>query len=91
MSFSGGVAGEVIAIDDVSVLDKPCDTAYFTIQDYSSLLASTSKGDSLYGPLQYTDDGYAFRLLVCLLLFLFCLFLLEMIVNLKFHFSTRYI
>ncbi|CAK8678189.1 unnamed protein product [Clavelina lepadiformis] len=60
---TSGFENDVIAIDDISVLDKPCDTNYFVINDFSQLLASTVKGDGVYSPLLYTDEGYAFKIL----------------------------
>nr|XP_002128075.1 meprin A subunit alpha-like [Ciona intestinalis] len=54
---------DAIAIDDFSILDKPCETSYFTVHDFSSLLASTTKGDMIYSPLLYTDEGYAFKIM----------------------------
>jgi len=48
----------------VSVLDKPCETGFFVIHDYSALIATAQKGDYLYSPLMYTDDGYGFQIKV---------------------------
>uniref|UniRef100_H2YCS2 MAM domain-containing protein n=1 Tax=Ciona savignyi TaxID=51511 RepID=H2YCS2_CIOSA len=53
--------GDVIAIDDISVLDKPCEMTYFVINDYSQILATSTPGDYIYSPLMYTDDGYGFQ------------------------------
>ena len=58
------MANDVIAIDDISMLDRPCDTAYFTVTQFSQLLAVSQKGDYLFGPTLFTDDGYAFNILV---------------------------
>nr|XP_002123301.1 meprin A subunit alpha-like isoform X1 [Ciona intestinalis] len=55
------IAGDVIAIDDVSVLDKPCEMTYFVVNDYSQILATSARGDYFYSPLMYTDDGYGFQ------------------------------
>ncbi|XP_078488569.1 meprin A subunit alpha-like [Ciona intestinalis] len=55
---------DVIAVDDISILDKPCETSYYMIHDFSSLLATTSKGDAVYSPLMYTDEGYAFKIIL---------------------------
>jgi len=46
------------------VQDKPCETGYFVINNYAELLETASPGDYLYGPLMYTDDGYAFQIKV---------------------------
>jgi len=62
--FSGGQALDAIAIDDVNVQDKPCETGYFVINNYAELLETASPGDYLYGPVMYTDDGYAYQILV---------------------------
>ena len=58
------MANDVIAIDDVNIMDKPCETGFFTINDFTDLISSTQKGDYMYGPEMFTEDGYAFRILV---------------------------
>ena len=63
-SFCSDQASDVIAIDDVNVVDKPCETGFFVIHDYSKLIATAQKGDYLYSPLMYTDDGYGFQIKV---------------------------
>jgi len=60
---SGGYSDDVIALDDIQIQDKPCETNYFKIQEWSKLLENTEVGDAVYGPLLYTDEGYAFKLL----------------------------
>lgn len=57
-------ARDTVAIDDLNVVDKPCETGYFVIRDYSQLIATSQKGDYIYSPLMYTDDGYAFQIKV---------------------------
>ena len=58
------VTKDIIAIDDIQVQDRPCDTTYVQIHDWSNILATVPTGDAIYaGPL-YTDEGYAFQLKV---------------------------
>ena len=58
------MVNDVVAVDDVSVVDKPCETGYFVIRDFSTLIATSQKGDYIYSPKMYTDDGYAFQIKV---------------------------
>jgi hypothetical protein len=62
-SAKNAVSKDIIAIDDVQVQDRACDTTYVQIHEWSSLLAQVgTSGDAVYtGPL-YTDEGYAFQL-----------------------------
>ncbi|CAK8685516.1 unnamed protein product [Clavelina lepadiformis] len=56
--------GDIIAIDDISILDKPCETGYFIIRNYKEILETTSVGDYVYSPIMYTEDGYAYQVKV---------------------------
>ena len=64
-SLITGHKDDIIALDDIQIQDKPCDTAYLQIHDYSELLAATANKTSITTDPLYTDDGYAFRLIVC--------------------------
>lgn len=64
-----GVTGQhyndVIAIDDVSVIDKECDTGYFLVPEYSNLMATYLPDEYYQSPIMYTGSpGYAFQVLV---------------------------
>jgi len=58
---SGGYTDDVIAVDNIQIQDKPCETNYFKIQDFSKLLSKTAVGEKVFGPILYDDEGYAFR------------------------------
>jgi len=57
----------LLAIDDVNIVDKRCETAYFSINDYAQVLNATEKGSNLLSDLLFNEDGYAFKVLVSLL------------------------
>jgi len=61
----------MLAIDDVNLVDKKCETAYFSINNYSQVLNAAEKGSYIFSNLFFTDDGYAFKALVSLLLLIF--------------------
>jgi len=56
-----------LAIDDVNIVDKRCETAYFSVNDYAQLLNATEKGSNFLSNLLFNEDGYAFKVLVSLL------------------------
>jgi len=56
-----------LAIDDVNIVDKRCETAYFSVNDYAQLLNATEKGSYFLSNLLLNEDGYAFKVLVSLL------------------------
>ena len=62
----GGYTDDVIAVDNIQIQDKPCETNYFKIQDFSKLLSKTAVGEKVFGPILYDDEGYAFRVFVSL-------------------------
>lgn len=62
--FIGGFTSDSIAVDDLSVQDKACDTSYYQINEYDVYLQNTSKGEYYRSPVMYTDDGYAYNLKV---------------------------
>ena len=64
MTFCSDEASDVVAIDDVNVVDKACETGYFVVHKFSEILASAQKGDYLYSPLMHTDDGYGYQIKV---------------------------
>jgi len=59
---SGGYTDDIIAVDNIQIQDKPCETNYFKVQDFSNLLSNTDVGEKVYGPILYDNEGYAFRL-----------------------------
>nr|XP_039258477.1 meprin A subunit beta-like [Styela clava] len=62
---TGGYYNDIIAIDDVSIVDKECDSSYFMIPQYSSLLESYSVDEYSASHIMYTGNpGYAFQLLI---------------------------
>lgn len=61
-SARNGHNEDIIALDDIQIQDRPCDTAYLQIHDYSQVLASTADKSGFWTDPLYTDDGYAFKL-----------------------------
>merc|ERR1712168_672081 len=53
---------DVIAIDDILIQDRACDTTYVQIHGFSQLLAEATPGSAVFTDTLYTDDGYAFLL-----------------------------
>lgn len=89
---TGGFSDDVIAIDDVSVQDKPCETGYFVVPDFTAILASAVPDETvIYSPTMYTDDGYAFRVKVILLRLQVKLNLILSTVNSGFHLCHKFL
>lgn len=62
---TGGHTTDIIAIDDVAVVDKECDTSYFLIQNYDVLLDTLPMNSYNISPIMYTGNpGYAYQLLI---------------------------
>jgi len=53
---------DVIAIDDIQIQDRACDTTYVQVHDYTQVYNSVEEGDAIFTDTMYTDDGYAFQL-----------------------------
>jgi len=63
----------MLALDDVNVFDRRCDTTYFVINDYAKVLASITKRNKfIRSNLFFSEDGYAFKVIVSEILILFC-------------------
>lgn len=64
-SFTGGSPNEIIAIDDVSVIDKKCDDDYVQIENYQQdYLDTYAIDESFLTPVMESEQGYNFRLRV---------------------------
>ncbi|XP_039248817.2 meprin A subunit alpha-like isoform X2 [Styela clava] len=62
---AGEYPSDVIAIDDVSVQDRECDTAYFTVPDYKEKVKTYAFGEAILSDVMYTGTpGYAFRAVI---------------------------
>jgi len=61
-SARNGHTDDIIALDDIQIQDRPCDTAYLQIHDYSQVLAATADKSGFWTDPLYTEDGYSFRL-----------------------------
>ena len=60
----------MLALDDVNVFDRRCDTTYFVINDYAKVLASITKRNKfIRSNMFFSEDGYAFKVLVSEILF----------------------
>nr|XP_039261435.1 meprin A subunit beta-like [Styela clava] len=55
---------DVIAIDDVSVQDKPCEDDYFVVDDYNNKLNTFAKGEFYTSPVLESDEGYYYKVKV---------------------------
>lgn len=54
-----------MAIDDVSITDKECDTSYFMIENYAEQAEGMAVDEAVTSPLMYTGHpGYAYKVLV---------------------------
>jgi len=62
----------MLALDDVNVLDRRCETTYFFINEYAQVLNTTAKGNYLWSNFLFNEDGYAFKIAVSGSLMLFC-------------------
>jgi len=63
-SAKNGGKDDVIAVDDILIQDKPCDSAFVQIHNWSDVLASTTNKTGFKTDPIYTDAGYAFKLLI---------------------------
>nr|XP_039258356.1 meprin A subunit alpha-like isoform X1 [Styela clava] len=62
---TGGYPSDVIAIDDVSVQDRECDTAYFTVNDYTEKANTYGVNEAIISDTMYTGTpGYAFQAVI---------------------------
>lgn len=62
---TGSYASDVIAIDDVSITDKECDTSYFMIENYADEMNNMAVDEAIESPIMYTgNSGYAYKVLV---------------------------
>lgn len=56
---------DIIAIDDVSITDKECDTSHFMVEGYSEKMNTMAVDEYFESPVMYTGHpGYAYKLLV---------------------------
>nr|XP_039248599.1 meprin A subunit beta-like [Styela clava] len=62
---TGGFYNDIIAVDDVSVLDKECDTSFFTVPQYSMMADMYEVNEYSTSPIMYTGNpGYAFQIMI---------------------------
>lgn len=62
--LTGGNVDEIIAIDDVSVIDRKCDDDYVEIENYQDYLNTYAVDESFLTPTMVSEQGYNFKLKV---------------------------